>query len=505
MHRKFKYSATFDAIATFRHGKWKEAKASGECFADLSDLRALLPDDEEIGDNPDLLYTSFNAAVVNIINANDHGIATDTALAVSKYFVNRQMNIEHDRWEIVGHVITQGFSTFGDNKIKPAEAFAGTDQPFNIALGAVVYRVSRSYLAEFIEESADPKSYYHQELSTSWEIGFDEYDIVLGSRKIADATIVSDEEEKKKYDQYLRMNGGTGITDEGVPVYCLIKGDARPLGCAFTSNPAAPVKGLLTASTQGATALLESVPDPRLDQALAKIDALSGQLKEREDEFAKKLENIASNNSQIPKTPVIKNSMKFKSIDEITPELFANEGTASVNAIKEFIRDQITESATSALDKLTNEETARKAAEKSLKDSQDALAALQKEVDDLKAEKVQKEKQEQFDSRMEEIASEYELSDGQRKAVASQIKDLEDSAFTTWKNEIFVPFATKKKAEGSNNTTEQTDEDKEKERLEALKKAEASKDQAEVPNAQKADSGEVNYSELLKDVFTFNK
>lgn len=493
----FKYHATFEAVATFNHKKWMEAKASGDAVADLSDLRSLLPSDEVIADNPDLLYVSFNAAVANLVNANGHSIGTDTALAVSKYFVQRQMNLEHDRNEIVGHCISQGFSTFGTNKVIEASELEGTTDLFNICLGAVVYKVSRGYIAELLAESSDPRSSFFHEVSTSWEIGFDEFDIVLGSKKLADARIITDDEEKEKYFPYLRMNGGAEVDPEGNPVYCLIKGDARPLGCAFTGNPAAAVQGILAIASNQDNEVIDEASialASELSDSKDKIISLEAELEAIRQELSEKTEKIEINNSQSTQNIVTTDSMKIKSLKDITPDLFAEEATASV--VKDFITEQITESASEALAQLTEEKNAHKTTADSLKETQDALAAIQTVVADLQAEKDQRAKQEEFDSRMEEIASEFELSDEQRKAVASQIKALDSDSFGVWKTDIFTPFATKKTAIASDET--QNDDE---ERLVALRNAEAEK--AAIANATNLENSPTNVVDILKGIISF--
>ena len=47
-----------------------------------------------------------------------------------------------------------------------------------------------------------------------------------------------------KLSRYLRTNDGSGETADGVMVNRLIVGEIFPLGIAFTTNPAAEVKGV---------------------------------------------------------------------------------------------------------------------------------------------------------------------------------------------------------------------------------------------------------------------
>lgn len=512
----FKYKAKFDSVASFDSKKWKEAKARKEAFASLDDLRSLLPSDEEVKDNHDLLYVAFNVAVANLINANDQGIDTETALAISKYFVDRHMNIEHDRYDVVGHIISQGYSSFGENSILTPESLVGTTEPFNISLGAVVYKIVREYMANVIEESAQSKSEYSGSISASWEIGFNEFDIILGSKKIADAKRITDEEEILKLSPYLKMEGGSGFLPDGTPVYCLIKGDARPLGCAFTGSPAAEVSGVFVPSEEDdddekkerrSYSSKEDVPSVD-EESLKKIrEDLEQTIAEKVgEEFKKqeiasekqkndiKLKEINKKSSQNIKTTV-NNNMKLKSTEDITPE-FLQHAEASTE-VRKFIVDKLAETSEAYVEKVKTLETAKKDADASLASTNEALANVRTELETLKKQVEAKARQEAFDARMEELSSVFELNATQSTAIASQIKDLDDTAFSSWKSN-FDLFATKKSAKASTEKeeekTEKTDK-AEKEATAALKDATAA-DPA-LANAQSPGDGEDELSQII--------
>lgn len=486
---EFKYKTKFVSSATLNKGKWLEAKANNIAFAPLDDLRSLLPSDQEIGDNPDLLYTSFNAAVVNLVNANDHAIATDTALAMSKYFVNKHMNIEHNKYDIVGHIISQGFSSFGENKILKAAELTGSTDPFNISLGTVVYKYVREYVAEMIQESCDEDSDWFQSISASWEIGFNEFDIILGSKKLSDATIISDPEKIKEYSQYLKMEGGSGFLPDGTPVYCLIKGEARPIGCAFTSSPAAAVKGLYVVETP------EQEEDPDLaskkkgECSLEKINESVSRVeettKETQKSYAKiieiceNLQKDIKNNSQIQKNTVNTN-MKLKSKEDITPE-FLQTAEAS-REVQDFIVNELQKASQTFEEEKQTLVSAKADIEKQLEEVNKGLANTQEELNNLKLSVAEKEKQEAFDSRMEELSSNFELSDAQTKVIASQIKDLDENAFKSWKENFEVLFAKKQEKQEESKLSE------------SIKEATASTTSATIPNTI---SPEVNEIEAL--------
>ena len=139
MGSKYKYTTSFlqpiIASADIDQKNIKISKAS------MDDLKTLMPDSINLDKNIDLVGVAFNAAVVNKFNKNHDGISTDTALAVKDYFVHKPTNIEHKKQRIVGHIVSAGFSSYGDNEILTDEDLANYEDPFNIALGAVVYRM----------------------------------------------------------------------------------------------------------------------------------------------------------------------------------------------------------------------------------------------------------------------------------------------------------------------------------------------------------------------------
>jgi hypothetical protein len=85
--REFKYRQTF-ATNQIRL-IYPEERSKALALASLESLKELLPVGLNIGENPDLLFNSFNAAIVNLVNLNDDGIQTDTALRLYKRFLHK--------------------------------------------------------------------------------------------------------------------------------------------------------------------------------------------------------------------------------------------------------------------------------------------------------------------------------------------------------------------------------------------------------------------------------
>jgi hypothetical protein len=239
----FKYQTKFQVGGLFVKEISLDEKIS---IASLENLKSLIPNSEvDFNENIDLLGVAFNAAVVNSFNKNDDGIDTDTALKIAKLFKHKPTNIEHKREKVVGHILTAGFSKYGTSEILTPDELTGYTDPFNISLGAVVYKFVNKEFANALENSNDMSSEYFNKISTSWELGFNEYNIAVGSRNLKDAEIITDEKQIKELKSKLKSYGGSGKLDDGTEIFRLVVGEVYPLGIGFTTSPAADVKGII--------------------------------------------------------------------------------------------------------------------------------------------------------------------------------------------------------------------------------------------------------------------
>ena len=194
-----------------------------------------------------MLSIAANGANPNLINKNDDGIDSKTAVQIIDLLINKPINIEHQSKKIVGHILTSGFTEMGNSNIISAKDAAETDEPINMAFGGVIYRKIYPELAKLLEDSADPNNKLHKTVSTSWEIAFSNFHIVLGSRVIKDAEIVTDPKQIKELRGYLRKYGGPGKLKDGTPVYRKVFGaNLLPIGFGIVHKPAAEVSGILT-------------------------------------------------------------------------------------------------------------------------------------------------------------------------------------------------------------------------------------------------------------------
>ena len=348
---KTKYITTFSS-----HIKplVSEEKDKYLALASLVDLEKFVPD-VDTEENYDLLPVAFNAFVANRVNKNGDVVDTETALAMYKNFINKPVNIEHNRKSVIGTILTAGFSSFGEDKPLTEEEVKESKEPFNITLGGIVWKITDQDLANKIENSSDPTSEDYMNISASWELGFNDYNIVVvedGEEKnIGNAKEISDPKEIEELESKLRGFGGEGKLEDGSCIYRKVINKVIPLGIGLTEAPAADVKGVLTAS--------EEKEDTQIEAEVA----------EQKEE---KISQNTKTNVSIRKVE----PMKIENITDINDESLQ---TLKASAIHEYIQKSLQD----ASEKFTSEKREKDSV---LAESQEKHDGLLKEHDSLKAE-----------------------------------------------------------------------------------------------------------------------
>lgn len=482
----FKYTSTFASAVKCIVSEDKDlflAKAS------LQELKKSIPNLPS--DNQAFLPLAFNAFIANRINKNDDVIDTQTALAIYKKFINNPTNIEHKRHNVVGVIVSAGFSEFGSDKPLDYEEVKNMTTPFNVTLGAVVWKVINPEFANLLEESNDPTSDDFLSISASWELGFQEYKIVeldKNQKNISGGRIISEASELEKVSKSLRVNGGTGIVDDK-RIYRMPSADVFPLGIGFTQKPAAEVKGVAVAEKveikhEDTEAALTGTPTydfyfcPKCDKEEKNIKTLQvnefGHIacptckttsaptqwskmtkaqvaKSKESAPSNKILDINEKNISQSSDSVVKIERKdimFNSIKDITDE---NLKVATASSIAELVSSEIKKGNDSWLNEknvLINEkaEVQKQLASASAEASQqkETLKQLQAQVEALAQEKANREAVEKFNERMGQVTEAYEFDSEQSEVIASEIKSLKsDEEFTAWETKakkMFKPF-----------------------------------------------------------------
>tara|TARA_R110001583_G_scaffold42508_5_gene135072 strand:- start:191 stop:1681 length:1491 start_codon:yes stop_codon:yes gene_type:complete len=408
----YKYTTTFDCPLS----SCEISDASLISRASLDNLAPLIPKGIDYESNIDLLGVAFNAAVVNKFNKNGDGLDTATATAYTPNFVHKPTNIEHDKEKIVGHIAEAGFSAFGSSKIltpKEAETEKGA---FNISLGAVIYKSVNKSFTNLVEKSLDPEDPAYQKVSASWEVGFSDYVLAVGSDSLEDARIISDPEKIEEMKGFLKSYGGNGKTENGEDIYRLIVGDIYPLGIAYTLNPAADVKGLYSKEPEAEKIFINDRRDnisqntnlnvnTRKDINAMEIEQTISELKEllNEKKFSK--EAVASMTDTF--------SQAIKQRDE--------QYRADIEATK-------SEKATIAKE---YEELKTSVTELEAK-----LGVANERISVFANEKKAEEAVARFNERMDSLDQSYDLDDQDREFLAKELKSIDEA-------EVFEAFASK--------------------------------------------------------------
>lgn len=413
---EFQYTTTF---SSFLKPMVSEEKDKYLALASLAQLGDFLPN-INTEKNVDLLPVAFNAAVINRVNKNGDVIDTATAASLYKDFINKPINLEHNREKIIGVILTAGFSQFGSDTILTEEEITNLKGPFNITLGGVLWRIANPKLADMIEDSGDSSSSNYQKISASWELGFSEFNLIVvegESKNIEDGLEISDASQVEDMKANLRAFGGTGKIGKTKSVYRKVVGNVIPLGIGLTETPAADVKGII--STQNDSKEVKA------------------------EEIISKNENLNVNNT------INQDTMKITSIKDITDE---NLKQVSASQISDLIEQELKTASEKFAAEKGAVDTALKAAQEQYNTLLSSQDALKQEVDLLKSElqSTQEEMQkaaasEAFNSRMASLEAEYDLDSEAREVIAKDIFNLDDESFAAYKNKMAIFMKNKKK------------------------------------------------------------
>ena len=435
--------------------------------------------------NVDLLPVAFNACVINRANKNGDVVDTKTSLAMYKDFINKPINIEHNRDRVVGVILAAGFSEFGTDNALTEEQIKDSKVPFNITLGGVIWKVVNSRLSDIIENASDPTSEDYLKISASWELGFSEYNIIVssnGEKNIENAEIIADVEKLEVLKTSLKGFGGTGVLDDGSGVYRQVINDVVPLGIGLTENPAAEVSGV-------AIKVAQKNDDIKNQNKSAKTEENSSQLEEK---------NVSSHKELTVMD-------KITDIKQITDEsLKAGEVQASV--ITDFIENQLQEASEQFVAEKKEVTEKLEATQESQTQMTADFEAVKKELEEVKEAQAIKAAEDLFNQRMYAFDEEYELDDDHRAIIASDIVDMSEEDFDTYTQKMEV-LLSRQKYGGNKGDTPDADRKKKGHYGPGQKKKETSDEEGEIDfhkqmeeakKAKKAKASEETVEETLE-------
>jgi hypothetical protein len=472
----YPYSASFLSTASVIKPSDEDCQVAK---ASLQSLSGLLPPDVTPEENPDLIYFAANGAVAGVCNENDDCLDPATALEVYHLSKNKYLNVDHKRDIVVGSVLYSGLSKYGENTLITKEEAAG-QKYFNLSVVAIMWKAINKKLAEILSIAGDEDSSEFGKISLSWEVFFKGYDIAIGSPILSEARIITDLDEYKKLEPYLKRNGGRGEY-QGQKVYRVIRNTETSKnviigGYSLVTNPAARVNGILGILSNPAYKLSDN--DDEKDD-----DDNKNEYNEHEEnnsstsiieENKEKDKNISENTSQLDKSLVIpiiaqidtvtqshstlsiKHFMDIKKLEDITSnwsEFSKLEEAVASNKISEIWKTGIKEASEKFEAEIKAKETAvaqaQEQAQKALAEIETLKASFvttSKELEEIKASQKAVADQEAYSGRLAQLEDEYELEDEDRQAIASEILGADDEAYAAFKKkfESFAKFKSKK-------------------------------------------------------------
>lgn len=389
--------------------------SANEIVQDLSSLSSLFPKDFDIEANHDVFPFVAPMAVANLFNRNGVGIDYAGAIQIKDKLAYKYVDYEHNNKNIIGTILNAGFSSLEDEEFEGDET-----SPFFINNAAILYKEVNERLISEIMRASDPLSSAFGSYSVSWEIDYEKYDIALGSINVSECEIIKDVNQKREFASLLKIKGGSGMTNDGVPVFQLLGGNLTPIGIGIVRKPAAFVRGLYG---------IESTDTPSYSST-----------------SAKKIFDMAANNSQLNVKHVNLDRTNMDEILELLKKIEAavakpEEGGSSVASLTKLFADQIREKNQEWLAKKGETEEALRLANEASANAQASVATLTETLNQTKARLEQLEADAQvsaanelFSARMEKIDQAYKLEDDLRAIVAGELKSLssEESAFDAY-------------------------------------------------------------------------
>jgi hypothetical protein len=342
----------------------------------------------------DLLPVVFNLAVVNEFNANGDGMDSATAAEVISLFKSKPLNIEHEKKEIVGHILEAFFSwdEKPERKPKDQKEFVGSTDPYYITAFGVIYKHVFPELCRKIEQCSDENESCYGEICTSWEIGFNKFKVARGSSIMKDCEVIEGA-DALLYKPHLKAFGGSGVDTEGELVYRMFAGKVLPLGGALTLTPAAKVVGVYVAK-----------------------------------------ENFISKNSLNKQTNVIPFELQEANTD-MTPEQqekFIDEiqkavASADSKTIPHLIKDSIKEFAKSWDSQIESAKKEKESLASSITELTETLKTQTDELESLKQQMNAKASVERFNVRMNAVDELFKLDSQELEIIANDVKGLGES------------------------------------------------------------------------------
>lgn len=386
----------------------------------LQSIAENFPEGIDFDLNTDLVPVAFPLLVANHFNKNGESVNSEAAVRIADTLMHKFTDIDHDRKQVVGHIVGTSFSEFGnDHKAITREEALASEDPFNVVCYAVVYDKVNPQFAKQLRSYANEDSPDYKKWSASWEVSYNDFDIALGSGNLKDVEVIKGK-EAYSYAKHLKKNKGSGYDEQGREVRRVIHGNVLGLAAGFTTRPAAAVRGVAIADFD-----VEELEDEKINSHSSETDVRNNRNNiDMDEKILEKLQEL---------------------ISRVAPqESLANINTFFAEEIKSKNAEWLQRKADLEAAKITAESEAQ--AQKDL--VQSTAANLQTALDEIKVLKeaaAQSLANELFNSRMAEVDSKFEIKDGARSFIAAEIGalDSQESSFASYLEKMGVLLPAK--------------------------------------------------------------
>jgi len=442
----------------------KNSKEIGLITASIENLNILKK--EDIKNNSNFLYFNADLANAGIINRNGNGMTIQDAVKTYKLWDHTFLNLDHNRSDIKGFIIKTELTDRDTKKILTEEEALKSDKPINISVGFLIWSNIDDNLSRLLEEVGKAGSTAKGLISMSLELSYNEFYILESKdtedRNMFNGRLITDDDELEAMHGDLKDFGGTGVNVSGSPLYLVVTGeDLRPLGAALTCTPAAFVSGVQSVQLNNhkedcdCDKCLLSKEQKNSTELINKLKELDEKIDKSVKEFKNSLDILNKNNlkgSQLNNNVVKKVNMKITKCSDITDALLESKEIVASDVAR-FISDEIAKNSEIAAENLKAKENEAKeaqivadAAKVKVDELNLSLEATNKRLEEIEQKASADKVENDFQLRMNSLASEYELTEEDSEVVASQVRGLSDEDYEKW-NKSFSILAKEKNKE----------------------------------------------------------
>lgn len=454
--KEFKFKTTF---ASKISPMISEDKDKYLALASKDTLSKYFPKEINFNDNVGFQGFVGEAFIANKLNLNSDGVKTEEAIKIADMFPFTYCDINHSRKNVVGVIATASFAEYGSGKPLTKDEVSKMKSPFSVVIGGIVWRAPNPEFADAVENANDPSSEFFEKLFLSWELAFDDYDLIIIDAKktnLEDGTIITDKDEIKKLSEKLQAYGGTGLTEDGKKIGRIPMNDICPLGVGIVENPAgqvSPIKIMEDPIKQTVANNTTNTEDLLIKLIKEQIILLNSENKisqAKEVVVNQDIDNIANNksNMKIEKFEQLtdENLKEIKSVSELK-EIFASSTKEVLDTkIKEISKDYVSQIAKKDGDIQAAQDSVTKLTA-SVEEITKKFTKASEDLIKLQEESKQREQLETLATRMAAIENDFDLDDKQKEIVASKVKTCAtEDDFKNYLAEIEVLLAAKKKS-----------------------------------------------------------